>query len=205
MKIIKYTLIALSLLFVGTIKLVASGSTQLDLGNIVGKAGQALGNLTATDNFEPTALIGSWKYDSPSVQFQSDNALSKVGGAAAGTAVESKLSPYYKTLGLNKMTLTVDDNLNFVISLDKVKLTGKITKDNKKLYFNFNAFDKINIGKVGVLATKSATGLNLAFDAKKLVSIAKTLGKISGQSSINSIISILEKYDGIYVGARLKK
>lgn len=178
---------------------------QVNLGNLLGGATQALENLTASDKFEVTSLVGDWKYASPSVQFKSDNSVQKIGGAAAGTAVESKLSPYYNKLGLNKLTLTVDKDLNFVFSDGKIKLTGKISKEDSKLYFHFNAFNKINLGKVGALATKAGNKVNLSFDAKKMIQVVKTAGELSGNSSLKQIVSLLEKYDGIYVGASFKK
>ena len=192
--------------------LIALGSTctvfaadQVNLGNLLGGATQALENLTASDKFDVNSLVGNWKYASPSVQFKSDNSVQKIGGAAAGAAVESKLSPYYNKLGLNNLSLTVDKDLNFVFSDGKIKLTGTISKEESKLFFHFNAFNKISLGKVGALATKAGNKISLSFDAKKLIQVIKTAGQLSGNNSLKQIVSLLEKYDGIYVGASFKK
>ena len=102
-------------------------------------------------------------------------------------------------------TLSVDEDMNFVFTEGKIKLTGKISKEDSKLYFQFNAFNKINLGKVGAVATKSGNKLSLSFDAKKLVQVIKTAGQLSGNASLKQIVSLLEKYDGIYVGASFEK
>lgn len=199
-KTIRCTAVAAALIFGNH-----AAHAQFDLGGLLNQAGQALNTMTATDNFAVESLVGSWAYVSPSIQFDSSNALQKLGGVAAGTAVESKLAPYYNKLGVNKLTLTVDKDLNFTMSVGKAKLTGTLTKDGSKLNFNFNAFNKISIGKVAALATKSGSQVNLSFDAKRLIAIAKTIGSLSGNSSLQSIVSLLSQYDGIYVGARLKR
>lgn len=183
----------------------SSATNQVNLGNILGTATQALENLTATDKFDVNSLVGNWSYKSPAVQFNSSNSLQKLGGVAAGTTIENKLAPYYNKLGLNKLTLSVDDDMNFVFTEGKIKLTGKISKEDSKLYFQFNAFNKISLGKVGAVATKSGNKLSLSFDAKKLVQVIKTAGQLSGNASLKQIVSLLEKYDGIYVGASFEK
>lgn len=72
---------------------VASGDSTSS-SNPLGKLGSILGNVVANDKFTIDDLVGQWDYVSPTVSFQSDNALKKIGGAGAATAVEDKLAPY---------------------------------------------------------------------------------------------------------------
>ncbi len=176
------------------------------LGDILGNIQSTIESATASTNFTIDQLTGTWKYSSPGVQFESDNALQKIGGAAAASAVENKLSPYYIRAGIDKLTLTVDNAHNFVIKTKYGSFKGTIEKGtDSKLVFNFKAFGKINIGRINVMATKSGSMLNLAFDAKKLVTIAQKISSLSKNSSLQSIADILSKYEGIYVGVKLRK
>ncbi|MDE6134752.1 MAG: DUF4923 family protein, partial [Muribaculaceae bacterium] len=99
-------------------------------GGILGALGGFINNTIANNKFTVDDLVGSWSYVSPAVSFQSDNALMKIGGAGAATAVESKLEPYYKTLGFNRMTLTVADDHSFEMKLGILILKGTVEKDD---------------------------------------------------------------------------
>ncbi|MDE5836948.1 MAG: DUF4923 family protein, partial [Paramuribaculum sp.] len=59
-----------------------------------------LGSLLSSDKITVKSLTGTWKYSAPAVTFKSSNLLKKAGGAAASSAIESKLSPYYSKAGL---------------------------------------------------------------------------------------------------------
>lgn len=180
---------------------------QINLGGLLQNAGKVIQEVAATDNFAATDLIGTWSYVSPGVSFKSENALANVGGAAAGTTIENKLAPYYTKLGIDKMVMTVNDDLTFSIQLAKVKLTGTIAKDEKtkQLVFNFSAYQKVSLGKVNCIAKKSGSSLCLTFDASKVMALAKKVSSVAGNSSFQTINSLLSNYQGLYVGARLNK
>ena len=184
---------------------VTSGASSDKGSNPLGAIGNAISNLTASSNFEIADLRGTWSYESPAVTFKSDNALQKVGGAAAATTIENKIAPYYEKVGITALQLIVDENDNFTMKLKKGSLKGTISKDEEgNLQFNFNAFGKIKLGKISAYATKSGKTLNLTFDVSKLISIVKTVSSVSGISSLNTISSLLSSYDGIYAGFKLK-
>lgn len=171
----------------------------------LGKLGSVISGLTATSDFEVADLVGTWNYESPSVTFQSDNALQKIGGSAAATAIEDKLEPYYKTAGIDALVLTVDDDMAFSMKLKRGTLKGSVSKNEEgNLEFSFSAFGKINLGKVSAYATKSGNSLNLTFDVSKLISIIKTVASVANISSLNTISSLLSSYEGIYAGFKLK-
>lgn len=184
---------------------VSSQSGKSDAGDALGKLGSVISGLTASSDFELTDLQGTWAYESPAVTFQSDNALQKVGGAAAATAIEQKLAPYYAKAGITAMKLTVNEDMTFEMALKRGTLKGTVSKDdNGNLEFHFSAFGKINLGKVGAYATKSFNSLNLTFDISKLISIVKTVSSVANISSLNTINSLLSSYEGIYAGFKLK-
>ncbi len=196
----KFIALALLILALGTPK--ASAFNPLEaLSGIVN-------NLTSTSSFELSQLEGTWKYSSPAVTFQSDNALSSLGGAAASTTIENKLSSYYKKLGLNNAVLTIDSSANFTLKFKKMTLNGTITKndDNGSLTFNFTAASAFSLGQVSAMASLSSAGvLTLTFDASRVISVMQTVAQYSNNTTLSTVTSLLGSYDGIYAGAKLKK
>lgn len=176
-------------------------------GGVLGAIGGLVGNLVANKNFSVDDLVGTWDYTSPAVSFQSENALMKIGGAGAATAVEDKLAPYYDKLGFNKAQLTVDAEHNFTLKLGVLTLQGQVTKDeqSKELYFNFNAFGKVSLGKLKANATKSGKTLNLTFEATKLIKILTSISSKLNIQTLSTLSSLLDSYDGIFIGFKLKQ
>jgi hypothetical protein len=187
-------------------KLPSGGDVQSSLGSI----GDALSGVLTTDKMAVADLAGQWKYKAPAVVFKSDNLLEKAGGAAAAGVVESKLEPFYKTFGVNSLTMTVKDDGTFEMKVRGVTLKGTITQntDEKSLsnfVFAFQAA-KYNIGSVNAYVEKSAAGtVSLTFDVSKLISILESMGKVVNNSSIKSLTALLSKYDGLCAGFELTK
>lgn len=187
-------------------KLPSGGDVQSSLGSI----GDALSGVLTTDKMAVADLAGQWKYKAPAVVFKSDNLLEKAGGAAAAGVVEGKLVPFYKTFGVNSLTMTVKDDGTFEMKVRGVTLKGTITQntDEKSLsnfVFAFQAA-KYNIGSVNAYVEKSAAGtISLTFDVSKLISILESMGKVVNNSSIKSLTALLSKYDGLCAGFELTK
>ena len=73
------------------------------IGNVIGNVISAVtGDMTTTKE----SLIGNWSYSQPAVQFESDNLLTKAGGAASAAQAENKLATYFKLVGLKEGALT---------------------------------------------------------------------------------------------------
>ena len=176
-------------------------------GSTVGSAiSNILTDLTSTSEFDINNLVGTWNYSSPAVNFKSNDVLTNVGGSAASGVVESKLESYYQIAGINTLTFTVDSNLKFSMATKIVTLNGTIEKgENGTLIFNFNAFDKIKIGKITAYAEKSANNLSLTFDVSKIITIAEKISSIANNDTFKSAVAILKNYDGIYVGFNVTK
>lgn len=176
---------------------------QSDLGS---KISNAFSSLTATDKFKLEDLTGTWNYQSPAVTFESDNALQKIGGAAAATEIEEKVQPYYTRIGLTNLVLTVNEDHSFTMKAKMATLKGTITQDEQgELTFNFSALKKISLGKVSARALKSGQVLILTFDVSKLISLMEKVSAISGSSSAKALSKMLSSYDGLYLGFKLKQ
>lgn len=180
-----------------------SDSTALNSG--LGAIGNIIGNLTSNNKFTVDDLVGSWTYTGPAVSFASDNALKNIGGAAAATAVETKLEPYYKRLGFTKTTLTVNEDHSFEMKMGVIQFKGTIEKtDDGNLKFNFSALGR-NLGAVAAHATKSGNTLNITFDSTKMVKMLTTVSSKLNISTLKTLSSLLNAYDGIYMGYKMTK
>lgn len=184
-----------------------TASAQIDLGKLIKNAGQTINNIASKpEKFTVDQLVGTWAYSAPAIAFRGEDALSRIGGAAAATTIENKLKPYYDRIGAGKLTFTVNKDKSFTMSLGKIILKGTISTDtNGYLIFNFAAHEKIKLGKISCMATKSGSKLSLTFDATRIMQVAKKISEVSSNSSFQTINSILSKYDGMYVGAYMTK
>ena len=156
-------------------------------------------NLTVED------LVGEYTAQGPAVTFKSENFLQKAGGIAGAAAIESKLNPYYEKYGLNNMTLTVDQDANFVMKIKSINLKGTITKNETQegtFDFNFNVLG-MNLGKFTAYVEKSGNNLNLMFDASKLKSFISAVAKLTGNTMVSTVGSILDSYDGACIGWKM--
>lgn len=173
---------------------------------ILGALGSFINNTISNNNFTVNDLVGTWTYSAPAVTFETSDALKKIGGAAAATALEGKIEPYYNKLGFQKTTLTVDAAHNFTLKMGLITLQGTVEKDgNDKLVFNFSALGMMSLGKLSANATKLGSTLTLTFDATKFVQIlTKVAGKLN-ISTLNTLTTLVDSYDGVYLGFKLKK
>lgn len=176
-------------------------------GNGLSGIGDAITSMVANKNFELKDLVGEWSYSSPAVTFVSDNALQKVGGAAAATALEAKIKPYYEKFGFTGFTLSVAEDYSFTMKVRNIPLKGTIEKDETSgnLLFHFSAFKKMNLGTVAADASKSGSTLILTFDMTKLISIAEKVSSISGNSTAKALSGVLSSYDGLFAGFKLSR
>ncbi len=182
-----------------------ASDSNSDSSNPLGKLGGLISSFVASSDFDIKDLAGTWLYQSPAVSFASDNALQKVGGAAAASTIEEKIAPYYDKAGIGSLKFTVDADSTFSMNLRRITLKGNITKDDHdNLIFNFKAMGKVKLGKLTAHATKSGDTLSLTFDISKLVSLLQTVTAVTNMSSLNTVSKLLSSYDGIYAGFRLK-
>ncbi len=180
------------------LKGLGGGDTSSTIGNLI-EGVFTKSDLTLDD------LVGSYESTGPAVAFKSDNFLQKAGGIAGAAALETKLQPYYEQYGLTGMTLSVDKDANFAMSVKGLKLNGNITRDDGEGTFSFNLiiFGQ-KLGHFTAYVEKSGKNLNLMFDAKKLKEIISMVGKFSGMSIAKTLSSLLDSYDGACVGFKME-
>ncbi len=174
--------------------------------NGIGALLGGLSNLLGKTDVTITDLEGTWNYSKPAVAFKSDNLLKKAGGAAAASMIEEKLTPYYQKAGLTAMSLTINADSTFTMTLKRTKLNGTLSKDEDgNFVFQFKALGKINIGHATSVITKTGNSISVTFDASKLITLVSKIAAISGNSTVKSVSSLLESYDGLNAGFELTK
>jgi hypothetical protein len=147
-------------------------------------------------------LAGQWTIDGSAVSFQSDNLLQKAGGLAAASAIEAKIDPYMEQYGLVGAVMVIQTDGSFEIQMSKGTIKGTIVKSSSStsnFTFNITVLGK-SISSVPAYVQKSSSSLDLMFDSNKLKSILSTVGKLVNSSLASSALSILNSYEGLYVG-----
>ncbi|MDE6504146.1 MAG: DUF4923 family protein [Muribaculaceae bacterium] len=176
--------------------------------DILSKLGTVANNVLGSGKVTIADLEGNWTYVEPAVEFKSDNLLKKAGGSVASTTIVDKLRPYYSTVGLDNMTLAVDSAATFKMALKKISFSGEIVRgeNDGEFVFKFKAIGKISAGSLDAYISKTATGqIKVTFDVSKLISLVNTIASVTGNSSMKSVSSILNSYDGLTAGFVLKK
>lgn len=152
-------------------------------------------------------LVGNYQYSAPAVAFQSSNLLQKAGGAAASGVITSKLAPYYEKVGINQLKATFNEDKTFQFTIKRVKLSGTFEKDPESatgdFIFKFNAAGKIPMGHFKSHVEKVGSKLTITFDASKLITLVNTIATISGQSTLKTVATMLNSYDGLNCGFEL--
>lgn len=179
----------------------SSSSKGSGIGDILGNV---IEGVFTKSNLSLADLVGEYQAQGPAVTFKSDNFLQKAGGVAGAATIESKLKPYYEQYGLNSMTLTIDEDANFVMKIKALSLKGTITKNDSEgtFDFNFNVLG-INLGKFTAYIEKSGSNLKLMFDATKLKSFISTVAKFTGNSMASALATILDSYEGACIGWKM--
>lgn len=200
--------IILLLAIIGSIIIVPNAASAQSAADILSKLGTVANNVLGSGKITIADLEGNWTYVEPAVEFKSDNLLKKAGGSVASTTIVDKLRPYYSTVGLDNMTLAVDSAATFKMALKKISFSGEITQgeNDGEFVFNFKAIGKISAGSLNAYISKTATGqIKITFDVSKLISLVNTIASVTGNSSVKSVSSILNSYDGLTAGFVLKK
>ena len=171
------------------------------LKDLLGKATEVVQAVTGADSVK---MVGNWTYSGSSIEFESDNLLSKAGGGVAANAAEKKLDEYLTKVGIKA------GNTKFAFAQDStltISWNGKV----KKGTYSYDASTKKVTLKFGKLLTISpkltakSSELDLLFEADKLFKLITYITSKSGNATLQSISSLANNYDGMLLGLALKK
>ena len=198
-----------------------SGCTTLGLGSttdstgtgtdIVSAGAAILENLLGgllSNTLTEQSFVGTWTYQEPQVRFESENLLTKAGGAVVAQSLEKNLDKYLSKVGISKgvTTYTFNDDKTFTITTKgRTISSGTYSYDRTNKILNLN-------GTLGIMNQSCTVGLDgsnlcLLYDADKLLSVMNGVGSLLGKTSaLGTVASVFgESYDGMKVGFSLSK
>lgn len=163
-----------------------------------------LNNVIGSGTFSKQDLCAhTWKYSKPGCAFTSENLLAQAGGEIAANKVEEKLGEYYSKFGFSGSNtyFTFNTDGTFAAKIDGKSWQGNYTFDEKTHAIQMKGLTLSMSG----YATKTANGISLLFDQKKLLNLIKTIGSLKGSSTLSALGTIANNYDGMRVGFEMTK
>lgn len=163
-----------------------------------------LNNVIGSGTFSKQDLCAhTWKYSKPGCAFTSENLLAQAGGEIAANKVEEKLSEYYSKFGFSSSNTYFNFKTDgtFAAKIDGKSWQGNYTFDEKTHAIQMKGL----ILSMSGYATKTANGISLLFDQKKLLNLIKTIGSLKGNSTLSALGTIANNYDGMRVGFEMTK
>lgn len=146
-----------------------------------------------------------WKYSKPGCAFTSENLLAKAGGEIAASKIEEDLSKYYSKFGFSKSNtyFTFKTDGTFAAKIDGKSWNGTYTFDEKTHAIQLKGL----LLSASGFATRTANGISLLFEQKKLLTLVKTLSKLNltGSTTMSAVSSIVDNYDGVRIGFEMTK
>lgn len=176
-----------------------ASSKNQQLGGILGNLISSFtGNATTTK----ANLIGNWSYTAPSVQFESENALTQAGGTAIAAKCETKLAQYYKIVGIKpgKLTFAFAEDGTVTYSVGTRTLQGTYVFDNEKKMVAITT----QMGQtVNAYVTISGPQMSLCFDGTKLLTLFTAIS--AKFQTLSTVSALAANYKGMKVGFKFEK
>ena len=196
----------------GTISLGTQGTGLLSGANAgtTGGAASALGSvltnlLGGSSAVTASDLQGTWTYRKADCVFETQNLLLKAGGEMAAAKIESQLESQLGKVGITPgaCSFTFNSDGTYVATIGQYNLTGNYTLNTKSntLTMTYRA----GIGRISPKVVKTGASISLLFEGDKLLSMVQKVGKLTSNSTVNSLSSLINSYDGMLVGMQLSK
>ena len=151
-----------------------------------------------------SSFKGTWKYNAPACEFESDNLLAKAGGTAAAEKIEKRVAPLLKSVGVNGIVYTFDGKGNYTSKIKKRVTEGTYKFDSKAKTITFTP--TIGMAYTAHVAVQGST-MTLTFEADKLTTTLKTISNATSKLSTTAALinTLMNSYSGMRVGFELKK
>ena len=196
----------------GTTSLGTQGTGLLSGANAgtTGGAASALGSvltslLGGSSAVTASDLQGTWTYRKADCVFETQNLLLKAGGEMAAAKIESQLESQLGKVGINPgaCSFTFNSDGTYVATIGQYNLTGNYTLNTKSNTLTMTYL--AGIGRVSPKVVKTGASISLLFEGDKLLSMVQKVGKLSSNSTVSSLSSLINSYDGMLVGMQLSK
>lgn len=179
-----------------------TGSSSTGSSIINGILNKVIGSATFS---QADLCAHTWKYSKPGCAFTSENLLAKAGGEIAANKIEEDLSKYYSKFGFSNSNtyFTFKTDGTFAAKIDGKSWNGTYTFDEKTHAIQLKGL----LLSASGFATRTANGISLLFEQKKLLTLVKTLSKLNltGSTTMSAVSSIVDNYDGVRIGFEMTK
>ena len=175
---------------------------------------QSLKDLFNKDNIEKVVnavtgnksidMTGTWTYTGSSIEFKSDNFLKKAGGAAAASLAENKLDEQLAKIGIKdgQLSFTFNADSTFTSTIGKRSMQGTYSYDAATNQVQLKYLRLLNMNaKVNC----TSNSMELLFNSDKLLKLITFLSSKSSNTTLKTISSLADSYDGMMLGLELKK
>ena len=150
------------------------------------------------------SMVGTWTYTGSAIEFESDNLLQKAGGSVAANAAENKLNEQLAKVGIKEgqMSFTFNADSTFTAKVGAKSLKGTYSYDasTQQASLKFMKLIPLN-AKVNC----TSTNMDLLFNSDKLLKLVALISSKSSNSTLKTIGSLANSYDGMMLGFALKK
>ena len=161
---------------------------------------------TVTGTNLPVDVKGTWTYSGTAVKFESDDILKSTAASLAATQVEKKLDEYVAKVGIKAGTFsfTFNEDKSFTATVKGKTFNGKYTvsDDYKTISLQFSKLVAFKPFTAHISAT--STQLDLLFEADKLLELLGKLTATSSNSTLKTIGTVVNQYDGMMLGLGLQ-
>ncbi|MCR5463473.1 MAG: DUF4923 family protein [Bacteroidales bacterium] len=186
----------------GKIGRLFGGGKKSTVTTIVKIIGSVLGQFY--DTTTKKALVGSWVYEEPAIQFESQNLLDKAGGVVASQSVADNITPYFEMIGLKTggiaLDLREDNTCTITLGGQTIDGTYEFDDETKKLSLKAG-FIPLPAAYLSIVNNQMA----MTYDSSMLLNLIKVIGSTSNQSTFSSVASLADSYDGMKTGFTFKK
>lgn len=152
-------------------------------------------------------VTGTWTYSGTAVKFKSDDLLKSTAATLAASQVEEKLDEYVAKVGVKAGTFsfTFNEDKTFTASVKGKSFNGTyaVSEDFKTMTLQFGRTFSLKPFTASISATSSQ--LDLLFDADRLLELLGKLTASSSNSTLQTIGTVVNQYDGMQLGLELKK
>ena len=155
----------------------------------------------------PVDVKGTWTYSGTAVKFESEDILKSTAATLAASQVEEKLDQYVAKAGIKEGTFsfTFNEDNTFTATVKGKAFNGTYTlsDDYKTISLQFGKAIGLKPFTAAISATSSQ--LDLLFQADKLLELLGKLTSSSSNSTLKTIGTVVNQYDGMKLGLELKK
>lgn len=146
--------------------------------------------------------MGTWVYQEPAIVLTSNNVLTSAAAKLAAKKIEKNLQTHLTKYGIKPglMSITFQKDGTFTEIIGKKTVKGKWQIKENQLVITYGTVKPVSI-------TTQIDGKNLMIvtNATKLLTLFKTLGAKSTNSTISTVTSLMKNVNGMQCGLTFVK